>query len=210
MTQARGAARREEIVLAAAEEFDELGYAASSLSSIAARLDRTKGAMSYHFSAKEQLARELVVRHNGQWDEVLDRIRADGLIGLEAMVLLSFIVATRFRDDVLVRAAVRLQHDAGLRDVDLPTPFVGWTKITLDLLTEAGASVTLPSGLDLPGAAEVLVEAFTGLQQVAHRLTGARDIHARVERYWLLVLPGLGVADPKQLVTRLRAESQRY
>ncbi|GAB3799649.1 hypothetical protein GCM10028798_13010 [Humibacter antri] len=210
MAQARGAARREEIVLAAAEEFDELGYAGSSLSSIAARLDRTKGAMSYHFSAKEQLAREVVVRQYGQWDEVLDRTRVDGYTGVEAMVLLSFVVSARFRDDVLVRAGIRLQHDAGLRDVKLPTPFLGWNKLILGLLKEAGASITLPPGLDAEGAAEVLVEAFTGLQQVAHRLTGARDVHARVERYWLLMLPGLGVDDSEQIVTRLRAESGRY
>lgn len=210
MTQARGAARRDEIVLAAAAEFDEVGYAAASLSSIAARLDRTKGAMSYHFSTKDSLAREVVERQYGQWGEVLERIRGDGYDGVDAMVLLSFIVAARFRDDVLVRAGIRLQHDAGLHGVKLPTPFVAWNAVLLELLTKAGASITMPPGLDLQGAAEVLVEAFTGLQQVAHRLTRARDIHARVERYWLLVLPGLGVTDSERLVTRCRAESRRY
>lgn len=210
MTNARAAERREEIVRAAAAEFDEVGYAAASLSSIAARLGRTKGAMSYHFSSKAALAREVVVLQYQQWDAILERVRCDGYAGLDAVILLSFIVGGRFRDNVLVRAGIRLQHDAGLRGVPLPTPFVGWNDMVRALLQEADGALRLPPGLDAEGAAEVLVEAFTGLQQVAHRLTRAKDIDARVQRYWLLMLPGLGLHGAEALVTRLGIESRRY
>ncbi len=195
---------------AAAAEFDEVGYAGASLSSIAARLGRTKGAMSYHFSSKASLAREVVVTQYRQWEVVLERLRDDGHSGLDATVMLSFIVAGRFRDDVLVRAGIRLQHDAGLHDGDLPTPFLGWMRIVGTLLTESEPPVALPPGLDAQSAAEVLVEAFTGLQQVAHRLSRARDIDARVEHYWLLVLPAFGVEDAQHRVERLRAASAAY
>ncbi|MFC4243667.1 ScbR family autoregulator-binding transcription factor [Gryllotalpicola reticulitermitis] len=210
MTQPRASARRDEITRAAAAEFDEVGYAAASLSSIAARLGKTKGAMSYHFSSKASLAREVVEAQYRQWEDVLSGIRTDGYSGLDAMILLAFAVAQRFRDDVLVRAGIRLQHDAGLHGVDLPTPFVSWMSVTRDLLAEANANGELQPVLDLEGAAEVLVEAFTGVQQVAHRLTRAQDIHGRVQRYWTLMLPGLGVTDPVERVARLAQQSEAY
>jgi AcrR family transcriptional regulator len=210
MTQQRATARRDEIVRAAAAEFDEVGYAAASLSSIAARLGRTKGAMSYHFSSKASLAREVAEYHFGQWEGVVTGIRADSYNGIEAMILLSFAVAARFRDDVLVRAGIRLQHDAGLHEVELPPPFNWWITMTRALLEEGRSLGQLPEGIDLDAAAEVLVEAFTGVQQVAHRMSGAQDIHERVERYWLLLLPGLGVADGPELIERLGVASRAY
>lgn len=209
MTQARAAARRDQILHAAAAEFDEVGYAAASLSSIAARLGRTKGAMSYHFSSKASLALEVTAHQYDQWTDVLARVRADGHEGVDALVLLSFIVAGRFRDDVVVRAGIRLQHDAGLHGVDLPTPFIGWNDLTRSLL-ESAPGVRLPSGLDAASAAEVMVEAFTGLQQVSYRLSHAKDIHDRVKRYWLLLLPGLGVEHAEHLVKELAVEATRY
>ncbi len=210
MAQERAATTRDEIARAAAAEFDEFGYAAASLSGIAARLGKTKGAMSYHFSSKASIAREVVESQYRQWGEVVRRIRADDYTGLEAMILISFVVAGRFRDDVLVRAGIRLQHDAGLHAVELPTPFVGWMDTTRPLLAEAQAMGELPAELDIDAAAEVLVAAFTGVQQVAHRLTRAQDIDMRVRHYWLLLLPGMGVADGEAIVSRLAAASQTY
>ncbi|WP_022881151.1 ScbR family autoregulator-binding transcription factor [Gryllotalpicola ginsengisoli] len=210
MTQERAVGTRDEIVRAAAAEFDEHGYAGASLSGIASRLGKTKGAMSYHFSSKGALAREVVESQYAQWEDVLTRIRGDGNRGLDAMVLLSFAVAKRFRDDVLVRAGIRLQHDAGLHGVDLPTPFVSWISMTRALLAEAVAMKQVTPPLNAEQSAEVLVEAFTGVQQVAHRLTSARDIDDRVRRYWLLFLPGLGVDDPAGVVERLAAAAAAY
>ncbi|GAA4167139.1 ScbR family autoregulator-binding transcription factor [Gryllotalpicola koreensis] len=210
MTQQRASARRDEIIRAAAAEFDEAGYAGASLSSIAARLGRTKGAMSYHFSSKASLAHEVAEYHFTQWEGVHAAVRADGYVGLEAMILLSFVVATRFRDDVLVRAGIRLQHDAGLRDVKLPPPYVWWTGLTHKLLEEGRELGQIPANVDLGDAAEVLVEAFTGVQLVAHSQSRAQDIYERIERYWALFLPGLGVADGAELVKRLGAASAEY
>lgn len=210
MTQLRATARRDEIVRAAAAEFDEVGYAAASLSSIAARLGRTKGAMSYHFSSKASLAREVAEYHFRQWDGVVAKIDANSYSGLETMIVLAFVVAARFRDDVLIRAGMRLQHDAGLHDLELPQPFAWWTKMTASLLERARAEGELGPEIEVNAAAEVLVEAFVGVQQIAHRETGAKDIHERVERYWRMLLPGLGITNPAELVARLSAESTRF
>jgi AcrR family transcriptional regulator len=210
MTQPRASARRDEITRAAAAEFDEVGYAAASLSSIAARLGKTKGAMSYHFSSKGLLAREVVETQYRQWEDVLTGIRRDGHAGLDAIIVLAFAVARRFRDDVLVRAGMRLQYDVGTRGVELPTPYVSWMEMTHALLAEAQGRGELVASVDLDMATEVLVEAFVGLQQVAQRLTQAQDILQRVEHYWMLLLAGLGVPDASQRLTRLAELAEAY
>jgi AcrR family transcriptional regulator len=209
MKQARAAARRDQILHAAAAEFDEVGYAAASLSSIAARLGRTKGAMSYHFSSKASLAQEVAANQYEHWGEVIERVRADGYDGIDALVLLSFVVAARFRDDVVVRAGIRLQQDAGLHGVDLPTPFVGWNDLTQGLLENA-SDAHLPPGLDAEGVAEVMVEAFAGLEQVSYRLAHATDISDRVRRYWLLLMSSFRIDDAENRIARLSVEAERY
>lgn len=196
--------------MAAAAEFDELGYSGTSLSGIAARLGKTKGALSYHFASKADLAREVTESQYRLWADVLGRVRGDGYGGLTALVLLSFAVGRRFRDDVMVRAGIRLQQDTSLRGVPLPTPYVGWIRITSELLAEARSAGEVDGTVDADAAAEFLVEAFSGLQQVAHRLTAASDIEDRIGRYWAMLLPGLGASGYAPRILRLAAASSAY
>jgi AcrR family transcriptional regulator len=62
-------ARRAQIVEAAIETIAEVGYANASLARIAARLNISKGVISYHFSGKDDLIAEMV-------SQVLRRARA--------------------------------------------------------------------------------------------------------------------------------------
>ncbi|MFC4244736.1 ScbR family autoregulator-binding transcription factor [Gryllotalpicola reticulitermitis] len=202
--------RRDAFIQAAAAEFDKAGYAAASLSTIAARVGKTKGAMRYHFASKAALARAVIETQYAQWEDVLAAVRAGGYNGIDALIVLAFVVAARFRDDVLVRAALSLLGDPGLQGVELPTPFVGWIDMTTRLLAEAGSLGELDSVLDAEAAAEVLVEVFAGAQDAARRLTNMQDLELRVWRYWLLCLPGLGIHDGAERVPRLAEDAARY
>lgn len=209
MPVSKTVARREALINAAAAEFDEHGYAAASLSSIAGRLGRTKGSINYYYPSKTSLAAAVVETQYSQWDAVLASVRAEGYTGIDALIVVAFIVAARFRDDVLVRAAIRLQADPGLHGGELPTPFVGWIGITAGLLAEAQSLGQVRTALAPEAAAEVLVEAFTGAQEISNRLTGTRDLESRVRGYWMLSLPGLGIEDGAERVTRLATEAER-
>jgi AcrR family transcriptional regulator len=55
-----GAARREQITRAAIDVLAESGFAAASLSAIADRIAVSKGVLSYHFTDKADLVREVV------------------------------------------------------------------------------------------------------------------------------------------------------
>lgn len=55
-------ARREQILGATIELLAEVGYAATSLSAIAARIGTSKGVISYHFDGKDELLAQVVKR----------------------------------------------------------------------------------------------------------------------------------------------------
>ena len=65
-----GAARREQLTQAAIEVLADRGFAAASLSAIAERVGVSKGVLSYHFSDKSDLVREVVqtvLERAGAW-----------------------------------------------------------------------------------------------------------------------------------------------
>ncbi|MFC4244334.1 hypothetical protein ACFOYW_13220 [Gryllotalpicola reticulitermitis] len=169
-----------------------------------------RGALSYHFASKEQIAQAVIETQYLQWEDVLAAVRAGGFAGIDALIVLSFVTAARFRDDVLVRAALRLLEDPALREVELPTPFVGWIGITARLLTEAGSLGELDSALPPQEAAEALVELFVGAPAISKQLTGMQDLTARVRRYWLLYLPGLGIHDGVERVPPLARRAAAF
>jgi AcrR family transcriptional regulator len=70
---ARTAARRREIIDAAATAFGESGYAAASLRDIAARLGVSHATITFHFGSKQELLAAVLEHQQGQLREVLDR-----------------------------------------------------------------------------------------------------------------------------------------
>ncbi len=71
-------ARRAQIVEAASEAVAEFGYARTSLARIAEQADISKGVITYHFSGKDEILREVVTRFFEQgWEYMEPRIRAE-------------------------------------------------------------------------------------------------------------------------------------
>lgn len=182
---------RETLLLAAAREFDEHGYAAATLQGIADRLGKTKGALGYHFPSKASMALSIVERFYAELPGLAERYRTDGRMDVRSLVAMSLEVAGQFRDDVMVRAAVRLQRDADTVDAELPTPYVNWTSLTEAALRDAESDGQLVAGLDVAAAARVLVAGFFGTQQVATALGHRAELIDWVLDMWRVVLPGV-------------------
>lgn len=182
---------RETLLLAAAQEFDEHGYAAATLQGIADRLGKTKGALGYHFPSKGSMAQSIVERFYSALPGLVETYRAGGSMDVRSLVAMSLEVAGQFRDDVMVRAAVRLQRDADVVDADLPTPYVNWTALTEGALRDAESNGQLVAGLDVAAAARVLVAGFFGTQQVATALGHRAELIDWVLDMWRVVLPGV-------------------
>lgn len=204
--QGRARATRRHLIEAAAQLFDERGYAGTSISDISSRSGRTSGSIYFHYASKEKLALAVVEEHFATWPEMIGRHKSAGVPALERLVALSFTVARAFRDDVVVRAGARLWMERKAIDAPLPTPFVGWIETVAGLLEEARAEGALAAGVAPETAAHTIVCAFFGLHTVSDALDGRRRIEEHLRGLWSLFLTALQAEhDPAVLVDRALA-----
>ncbi|MFV0427622.1 MAG: ScbR family autoregulator-binding transcription factor [Beutenbergiaceae bacterium] len=191
LRQQQRAKTRAAVIRVAAEEFDQRGYAAVALSDIAARLDVTKGAVYYHFASKATLASAVVDTYFSAWENLVEEVSSQGLRGIEALRALSIRVAESYRDDVGVRAPLRLMREADVISIDLPTPFLPWIETVSRHLGEAQAAGEVRQGIDADGVAWQVVAGFFGAQEISRQLTGSADLVERIAALWDVILTGI-------------------
>ncbi len=197
---ARSAETRERILSVAAEEFAEKGYAGTSIGGIAQRAGVGKGLVQYHFKAKVDLAVEIV---EGAYAHVsFANIIGSPvpLRGMAAVVTSLRTVGMAFRDNVRVRAAVRLLREYDVIPATFPTPYVSWVAVIAQCLNEAADDGEIPPGRNLATEAWHLVAAFYGVQEVSQRLTGREDLPERIEELLERELSLLGVFQPSRVL----------
>ncbi|WP_198141831.1 ScbR family autoregulator-binding transcription factor [Leucobacter komagatae] len=184
-------ATRAAILRVAAEGFDAKGYVGSTIGDVAKALGLTKGSVYFHFPSKAQLAAEIVDSYFEMWSPVVEGVAERNLAGIAALKWASRRVARAYRDDVSVRAAVRLMRESALIETELPTPFVGWMSTVKAYLDQAYGAGELREGLDLEATAWHLVATFFGTQEVSHQLSDRTDLDARIDTIWDLLMPGI-------------------
>ncbi|GAB3118762.1 TetR/AcrR family transcriptional regulator [Glaciibacter psychrotolerans] len=192
---AKSAETRERILGVASVEFAERGYAGTSIGTIAEKSGAGKGLVQYHFKAKSDIAVAIV---RGAFSKAPFANPLDG--GAEARGVAAIVASIRgvsgaFRDDVRVRAAVRLVREYDVIPVTFPTPYVGWMARMAELLREAVDDGEIPPLSDYDVEGWHLVATFTGVQETSQRLTGRHDLPERIEQMMALQLPRLGVRD---------------
>ncbi len=194
--QDRAIRTRKMILRAAAEVFDEYGYAGSSISKIIDRAGLTQGAMYFHFKSKEDLARAVI---NGQAGDLQ---LPDRPAGLEQLISLCFHLARQLREDALFRAGVSLaveQGQLGIRDF---TPYDMWSDLFRAEFEAAAQAGELLPDVDTVEVARLLVASYTGCQLMSNLLTHRADLPGRIAQLWHYLLPG--IATP-EISAQLRA-----
>lgn len=185
------AATRAGILQVAAEEFEAHGYVGASLSDIAERLGLTKGALYFHYPSKGDIARAIVSDYFNSWEPLVTAAEARGNGPLEAIRWLTGQVAVAYRDDIHIRAAVRLVRDRASIDVELPTPFVDWIKTSRHFLEKAAALGEIRSDIDLDRVTLIAVASWFGVQQVSQDLDARDSLEDFTESLWDLLLHGM-------------------
>ncbi|MFD5897773.1 ScbR family autoregulator-binding transcription factor [Streptomyces sp. NPDC060366] len=208
--QGRAKATRRSLLEAAAQLFEERGYAGTSISDISALSGRTSGAIYFHYACKENLALAVMEELFDTWPALIRRHREADIPALEKLVALSFSVARAFRDDVVVRGGSRLWAERKSVDASLPSPFEGWIETVVGLLEEAGREGVLTPSVIPRKAGNVVVYAFFGLHMVSDALDGREQIEERLHDLWLLLLPALQAHPaPTPLLDRAHAHLAR-
>lgn len=158
----RSAETRDRILRAAAAEFLADGYRSASLSSIAARLGLTKGALAYHFPSKWDAAEALFAHTIAVYDDLRLSAREEGLRGTRALVALLARGGRRTRTDVVFAAANSLIVTPGDLRFELPPILVMLIDIYAGYLREAIEDGEAPADLDVVEAAEAVVATSIG------------------------------------------------
>ncbi|MFI6153229.1 ScbR family autoregulator-binding transcription factor [Kitasatospora sp. NPDC051170] len=185
--QARALATRQAVLLAAAEVFDERGYAAATMAEILERAGVTKGALYFHFRSKEELALA-VIEGQGAWIATWVP-RSDSPV--QKLIDLGYSFAHALQEDALVRGSIRLTIEHGSFTQPQRAAYQGWMDLVAELLGQAAAEGDLHPGIDPAAAAGVITGAVTGIQLSSQVLTDRRDLVPRMTTMWTLLLPGL-------------------
>ncbi|MDN3496864.1 TetR/AcrR family transcriptional regulator [Planococcus sp. APC 4015] len=199
----RSAETRERILRAAAAEILADGYASASLSSIAARLGLTKGALAYHFPSKWDAAEALFAHTSAVYDELRQGVRDDGLRGVRALVAMLARGALRTRTDVVFAAANSLIMTPGHLTFELPPVLIMLIDTYAEYLTEAIEDGEVSADLDVVEAAEEMMVTYIGGMMLFTRhpeRQGPRPM--RLTRRQLTMM---GVADADAIVDEMLA-----
>lgn len=206
--QQRAVLTRGKVLLAAAEVFARTGFQTASMNDIVAAAGVTKGAVYFHFRSKEALAVAIVEEQFAQWPAVVSAVIGNSPDALTGVVALSYEVGSRFRDDVLTTAGIRLSFERELVNAAMPTPFVGWIGILQDLFGRARREGQLRPGLQPAAIARAMVGSFFGIQHVSEILTDRTDLEARLDEFWKIFLTGIA-AEPDWPATQRAARRVR-
>ncbi|MFD9632042.1 ScbR family autoregulator-binding transcription factor [Streptomyces violascens] len=185
--QERALRTREVLLRAAAEEFDEKGYAAALINQILARAGLTAGAMYFHFKSKEELAVAVMNAPRHRIEPGLNER------GLQRLVDITLVWAHQLRVDPLLRAGVRLAVEQGSFGMHDASAFLEWREIMVTCLADAESDKELMPGVAPEDIAEFVVGACTGIQLYANLVNGREDLVERTVRMWELLLPGIAV-----------------
>lgn len=189
--QARAAVTREQILRGAAEVFDRYGYGAATLSDVIAQAGVTKGALYFHFSSKEDLARTVIEQQHALSVRPARQRLDEHAPGLESVIRLSQGLAGQLMEDVVVRAGIRLTLEQGTFGASVSNPYRDWVAVTELLLRRAIDEGDLRDSIKPAALARLAVGAFTGVQLLSEVLSGRQDLYQRVEEMWDILLPSL-------------------
>lgn len=198
--QERAVKTRAALVRAAAEEFDQHGYAATSTTKIVKRAGCTMGALYFHFGSKEDLARAVMN------EQAADLPELPGRSGLQHLIHMTFGLARELQCNVLLKAGVRLAVEQGSFGLQDDFAYQLWITRFKEELIAAQALGELREGVDPGSFARILVGAYSGTQLLSKISSGRADLPERVAELWSYFLPG--VAAPEILESlELRARS---
>ncbi|GGQ76134.1 ScbR family autoregulator-binding transcription factor [Couchioplanes azureus] len=185
--QERAGRTRAAIIDAAAEEFDRRGFAGASLSDILKRAAVTKGALYFHFTSKEEIARTIIDEQFKVWQPLKD---TSGL-GLQTVIDMTHDLGGLLQRDTRVRAGIRLVVEHGTFNDPAPAAYQQWIAAVEECLVAARAKGDLRPGMVSLDVSTFIISSFTGVQISSQVLTERADIQRRITSMWEIVLPGL-------------------
>ncbi|MEU6085382.1 ScbR family autoregulator-binding transcription factor [Streptomyces sp. NPDC047085] len=189
--QLRAEQTRATIITAAADLFDRQGYESTSLSDIVGHAQVTKGALYFHFAAKEDLAHAILELQAAASQQVVADVEGRGCSSLESLMRTTFGVARLAVDDPVPRAGLRLATaDIAVR-APLRHPFTEWLDFASRKFSGAVRESDVHADIDVGVVAHSLVCFFVGTRVAGRSLEPVGRLPRRVAEMWFLMIRGL-------------------
>ncbi|MBU6530933.1 ScbR family autoregulator-binding transcription factor [Streptomyces mayonensis] len=189
--QLRAERTRTTIFGAAADLFDRQGYESTSLSEIVAHAGVTKGALYFHFAAKEDLAHAIMEMQSRTFRRLAKDLDGRGYSSLEALMRLTFGMAQVYEEGPVLRAGMRLATAGVPVRPPLPHPFTEWREIATSRLLNAVQQSDVHSDIDVDSIAHTLVSSVVGTCVVGGTLEPAGRRPRRLAEMWHLRIRGM-------------------
>ncbi|MET8570051.1 ScbR family autoregulator-binding transcription factor [Streptomyces sp. NPDC004783] len=189
--QLRAEQTRATILGAAADLFDRHGYEATSLSDIVAHAGVTKGALYFHFAAKEDLANAIMELQSRTWRRLATELDGKGYTSLEALMRLTFVMSRLSAEGPVLRAGLRLATTGVAVRPPLPHPFTEWVDIATSRLRDAVRQADLHPETDVDSVAHTMVCSFVGARVVGRTLEPATRQPRRMAEMWHVLIRGM-------------------
>ncbi|MES5818635.1 ScbR family autoregulator-binding transcription factor [Streptomyces sp. RG80] len=208
--QLRAEQTRAAIIAAAAELFDRRGYESTSLSDIVDHAQVTKGALYFHFAAKQDLAHAVMELLSGNLRRLSEEMDGRGCTALEALIRSTFGMARLSLEGPVPSAGLRLATGGLELPPELPHPFTQCLGIATRRLRDAVRESDLHPDIDVDAAAHSLVCSLVGTRVVGHTLEPVTRHPRRLAELWHILIRGM-VPVPRRarylsLVTQLERE----
>lgn len=189
--QARSEATRRKIIDAAVDLFNERGYAASGLGEIIDRVEKTKGALYYHFDSKESLACAIIDESAASVFAAFDTASASPAPALESMIHGVFAVADLLHTDKRARTGVQLARTMGDFADAATRAYSSWLDAMSSKAVLAREQGDLREDVDPRVVAELVITALLGAELISMPVSGGSDLTDRLTRLWQILLPAI-------------------
>ncbi|MDT0611567.1 ScbR family autoregulator-binding transcription factor [Streptomyces lancefieldiae] len=188
--QLRAEQTRATILGAAADLFDRHGYESTSLSDIVAHAGVTKGALYFHFAAKEDLAHAIMELQSRTARRLASELDGRGYTSLEALMRLTFGMARLCEEGPVLRAGLRLATGGVAVRPPLPHPFTEWREIAASRLLDAVRQSDVHPDIDVDSVAHTLVCSIVGTRVVGGTVEPSMRQPRRLAGMWHIVIRG--------------------
>jgi AcrR family transcriptional regulator len=189
--QLRAEQTRMTIITAAADLIDRRGYESTSLSDIVEHAQVTKGALYFHFAAKEDLAHAIMELQSRASQQMANEMDARGHSSLEALMRITFGITRLSVESPILRAGLRLATGGVAVRPPLTHPFTEWLDLTSRRLTGAVKESDIHPDIDVDAIAHSLVCSFVGTRVVGRSQEPVTRQPRRVAQMWHILIRGV-------------------
>lgn len=190
--QDRAIRTRDALIEAAARVFEASDYTESRLDVISSAAGVSRGALSFHFAGKAEVAEAVEELAVAALTSAVQRACRNPDSALQALVDSTHALARLVRDDHVVRGGLRLNCDAAHRSC--ASLRLAWERRVRDLLARSAAAGELSAYGACHPTADVIVAATAGYQVLGVREKAWLSSTA-LTGFWDFLLPRLAHPD---------------